>query len=75
MIESLKNLYESNDDFKHFVDKHIHSKDRMITIEEAFEHEIVKLYAEFLHEKIKEDEKSGISSNKKMIYCICKVSP
>lgn len=45
---NLKELYETNEQFKHFVDKHIHSKDGKITLEEALTHKIVKLYADTL---------------------------
>lgn len=47
-MDELKKLYEENNSFKYFVDKHIHSKDGTISLEEAFEHKIVQLYAEFL---------------------------
>lgn len=47
-MDELKKLYEENSSFKYFVDKHIHSKNGTITIEEALTHKIVQLYAEFL---------------------------
>lgn len=47
-MDELKKMYEENQSFKRFVDKHIHSNNGTISLEEALTHKIVQLYAEFL---------------------------
>ena len=42
----MNNLYETNSDFKEYVDRY--SKCRRISVEEALEHELVKEYGRYI---------------------------
>lgn len=54
----MQDLYNSNADFKRYVDRHSkkHSEGKSISVEEALEHEVVRLVAE----QYREEEKNNI---------------
>lgn len=49
---NLKEMYETNADFRGYVDRYCnpYTDGKRITVEEALEHEVVRLYATYLEE-------------------------
>lgn len=47
---NLKEMYETNSDFRRYVDRYCnpYSEGKTITVEEALEHALVRSYAEYL---------------------------